>query len=475
MSRLVNTEMEELVNRLSTYQSNIVAAVYEQYKSSTVLSRTINLKGETGDSMKEYMETVHINLTQKVINVSAELLEVACKMRESFLTYESDINGIVGTGTLDQEKKQLDGNNQEFDKLDEHGQNLVGRAAEFISTIRLPGETVHNTYEIAKKNIKETKGELLQTDQVCVNRIRPVTERINELLTEMYELSAYFKNKNGVISDKVKSIKEQPWYSLENSGAFKVKSEEDPFSYKAGHKSLGQDQWVFGTSDSNYLSGTGYLLGMQGQQTINNGTYKANGEIAVAKGDLKGVTLFGLGKLDTEGEVLSGKGELEFNRPDNFLIHGNVSAVKAKSTAIIGTENFNGYASVKAKVLDADGIIAFKNPKDRDDSYHYGFGGTLDAASASAETGFTLFGMNEVGGEYKLEDGHKVEPKKEFGLNGSVSAGVQGGARLEVKDDVVVNTKYVNIRATEITGELKLLLGVDFDATVPIIQLKWPW
>lgn len=475
MSRLVNAELDELVSQLSTYQTGIAEAVYDQYKRSTVLGKTINLKGETGDAMKRYMELVHVNLAQKVINVSAELLEAAKKIKEDFTTYESDAKGIVGTGTLDKETESLSDSKEVFDGLDKRGEGLVQRAAEFITTTQLTGETVRNTYQLADKNIKETKEKLLSTDEACTARMTPVIERINELLLEMREVSTYFKNKNGVIADNVEKIKDQSWYTLENRGAFDVMAEEDPFTYHAGHASVAEGQWVAGTSDKNYLSATGYVLGAQGMYLNEKGLTKAEGEFAAAKGTIKGESLDGYLKLDGQGEVLSASGKGEWKDWTDFNASANAQVLKGKATAVAGTKEFNGYASAEVNALSADGIVAFKTQKNEDDNVHVALKGGVNGVNAKAKAGFTLFGMEEAGGAYKVEDGPEDKQKKRFGGSLAVSAGFQAGGGVEWKDTVVVKTDYANIRATSIAADLKLILGVEFDVTVPTVQLKWPW
>ncbi|WLV24282.1 T7SS effector LXG polymorphic toxin [Aciduricibacillus chroicocephali] len=474
MARLVNEEMEDLVKKLEKYQSSLKDAVYEQYKSSTVLSRSINLKGKTGNSMKEYMEIVHINLAQKIINVSSELLEAARKVKDDFRSYESDAKGIVGSGTLDKEKENLGDSRTTFEELDSKGQKLVLRADEFISTVKLPGETVLHTYQTADSNIKKTKEELLSSDSTCTKNMSPVTERINELITEMNELSTHFKNENGVLTDKVSSIKEQPWYTLENKGAFKALSEDDPFSYEAGEASVLEGQWVMGTSDKNYITQTGSVLSARGEKTNDKGAYKVSGEVSGAKLYTKAETAGGWLKYDGTQSLLSGSGNAEFDGFTRMAASGDASVVKSESTAMLGTDKFNGHVSLKASALSANGQAAFKLPKNADDTTHIALGGRAEAATVKASAGITLFGMESMGGEHE-KNGVKTTAKKDFGMNVEASAGWQAGVGVEYKDEPVWKSDYLNINATSLNADLKLLLGVKLDVTIPTIQAKWPW
>lgn len=107
MPRLVNDELTTLVEKLSTYKENLSTSVYEQYKTALVLSQTINLRGKAGDALKQYINVSHINLTQKIINVIAEITEVAEKMKNDFSNFETASNGIVGSGTLDNVRDQI--------------------------------------------------------------------------------------------------------------------------------------------------------------------------------------------------------------------------------------------------------------------------------------------------------------------------------------------------------------------------------
>ncbi|MBC1842583.1 hypothetical protein HCJ02_14740 [Listeria seeligeri] len=50
MPRLVNEEMKEIKDNISTYNDDLSDAVYEHYKNIVVLSDTINIKGAAADT-----------------------------------------------------------------------------------------------------------------------------------------------------------------------------------------------------------------------------------------------------------------------------------------------------------------------------------------------------------------------------------------------------------------------------------------
>ena len=146
MPRLVNDELTTLVEKLSTYKENLSTSVYEQYKTALVLSQTINLRGKAGDALKQYINVSHINLTQKIINVIAEITEVAEKMKNDFSNFETASNGIVGSGTLDNVRDQIKKTNDRFTEIDDTAVQLLYRASEFISTTSLGTSAVTGAY-----------------------------------------------------------------------------------------------------------------------------------------------------------------------------------------------------------------------------------------------------------------------------------------------------------------------------------------
>lgn len=471
MPRLVNDEINELVEKLRNYQDRISTAVYEQFKRSLVLSKTHHLRGKTGDAFKEYMEIVHIQLAEKIINIVHELHDAANQMRMEFLNYEKNEKGIVGSGTVENVKQTIENTGRTFAQLDTKSNQLLSRAAEFISTTKLPTESVSNSYTKVLNNIEKTRTGLDENDTKVASNLNKVKARVEQLFQQINDLSENFRDKSGIDYSKIDAIKEQDWYTVESDGAFAKMVEDDPFIYNAGHASVADGQWVTGIDGDIYFAATGYALGAEGYYQREGYAIDTAGEFAALKGSLEGqATEYVTGSI--EGELISGDGSFTFDS-EGIDAEGNVAVARAEGTAMIGTETFNGYVTGKADAFSADGQFAVKIPEDEDGDFKFALGGNASGASAKVEAGLTLFGVEEASASADV-DGNKSS-KSLLGVDASVSAGFQASAGVEFSSETVFSSDFANVRANTIAVDLSLIIGVKIDLQIPSIQLKWPW
>lgn len=469
--RLVNDELDELVEKLRSYQDHLSTAVYEQFKSSLVLSKTKDLRGKTGDAFKEYMEIVHINLAEKVINIVHELHEAANTMQADFLNYEKNGKGIVGSTTVENVKTKIENTNKTFTQLDAKSSQLLNRAAEFISTVKLPTAEVNTAYINVTKNIDKTRSGLDDNDARVARQLNSMKQRVEQLSQQITDLSEKFRDKNGLIYSKIGSIKDQAWYTVENKGAFAQMVDDDPFIYNAGHASVADGQWVTGVDGDIYFAASGYALGAEGYYQRDGYEINTAGEFAALKGSLEGqATDYVTGSI--EGELLGGDGSFTFGS-EGLDAEGSVAVAKAEGTAMLGTDMFHGYVTGKADALTADGKFAVKIPQDEDGDFKFALGGEASAASAKVEAGITLFGIEEANAS--IEDGDTKSSKSLLGVDAEVSAGFQASAGVEFSSETVFTSDFVNVRANTIEVDLSLIIGLKIELQIPSIQLKWPW
>ncbi|MDS9472571.1 T7SS effector LXG polymorphic toxin [Sporosarcina pasteurii] len=467
MPRLVNEELNDIVDKLSKYGEDVSTKLYEQYKNAVILSKTNHFRGKAGDAFKQYMNVSHINLSQKIINIAAELLEEAKKVQTEFLKYEQSGRGIVGSTTMEGVKNRINGKSGQFLAIDGNANQLLQQASQFIVTTKLSGDDVFHSFDEVVKNLNRRREELSEIDASVSSNLSNLITRVSHLQTQIFELSENFRDKNGIHYSQLNKIPEQPWYSTENNGAFASKAEADPFIHHAGAVRGDEGQWVFGTSDTNYATGTGYLAGASGQYTQDGEDVIAEGEAAMAKGSIEAQTFHELVRGQLSAEVLSAAGSIK-RTSDGESAKGNVAYAKGDAKVMLGSENFHGYASAKGEVLTADGHTAFIVPLDPEAPIEVGAFGEASGATAKGQVGITLFGMEESGIQ-----GESV--KSPLGLDAEVSIGFQAGGGLLFQSETIYSTDYFYIRANELDVKLKLLAGLDLAVQLPTIHLKRPW
>ncbi|EAG9432507.1 hypothetical protein DB724_05375 [Listeria monocytogenes] len=403
MPRLVNEEIKDIKENVSTYNENLADAVYEHYKNIVVLSETINFKGAAADTVKNYMASVQSNIAEKIINVSDELLTAIVAVKDNFESFEGSGKGIVGDGTLKDVKKQTEDYKKLFTEATDGDSKILEEAAEFIATTKLNTENVISEFDNSAKKLQEYNDKLDEHDKTGLDKLVNVKERVNALAMQIDEVINNYRDTKGIIADKVENFTKEPWYSNEMNGAFNSMAEEDPFYYAAGDASLYEEQWVGGTKDDYaqaYIRGIGATGSFKGD----NGSVVANGEFGLASANAskeykfmsleEGNGTFGEEEnaisLEGNATILGGKGH--FNLDSNGLDTGaKVQLAGVDGSLTIGKQDFNGFINGNASLGNADAKVAFNNNEIAAEAH-------AAWARAEVEAGGTIGGTEISGG-----------------------------------------------------------------------------
>ncbi|MBC1471084.1 T7SS effector LXG polymorphic toxin [Listeria seeligeri] len=422
MPRLVNEEMKEIKDNISTYNDDLSDAVYEHYKNIVVLSDTINIKGAAADTMKKYMATVQSNIAEKIINVSAELLTAVGTVKEDFESFEGDKKGIVGDSTIKDIKKQTEDYKKTFEDATDGDKKLLEAAAEFIATTKLNTETVIDTFGSSATKLQQYKDELDEHDAASLNQLTDVKERVDSLAKQIEEVCNNYRDAKGIIPSKVDSLTKEPWYSNEMKGAFNNMAEEDPFYYGAGDASLYEGQWVTGTSDA-YAQAYARGVGATGSFKMDNDSIETRGEFSAASGNVSMQS--GIVGAEMSATILGGEGH--FNLDGKGLDAGaEAHLASVESSVTVGNADYNGFFNGNASLGNVDANIAFNQNE-------IGAGAHASWARAEADAGATLGGVE---------------------ISGGLSVGVQAGFGFSISTTGI-----------EIDGAL--IFGLDFSLKFP--------
>ncbi|MEJ8764809.1 T7SS effector LXG polymorphic toxin [Oceanobacillus sp. HCA-5259] len=471
MSRLINEEISEMKEKMADYQDTISQVAYEQFKTATVLANTLSLRGTTGDSFRTYMNLVHLNLTQKIINIAEEIRQAVDQMETIFLDFESHASGKVETDTLERVTEKVQNSNNVFDALDGKSGNLLSRASKFIATTNLPSQTVQAGYRDSIQQLNTFKQELSQTDSRAANDLSRLVERVETLKQQIADLSTVYRNQNGINYDKIGDITSEAWYSNENTAAFADMVEDDPFVSETTRHAFYEDQWVAGVNGDVFASYDHALFYADGSHKVENGVTTFQGGAGVYQGNGHAqVTDY----LTADGTVSVGQVKGDVSYGNGIALNAEGHAAKLEGTAMLGTENFNGHVSASAEALSGDAHFVIQ-PKDDNGEYkfHIGGGGALWKAEANA--GIELFGVKDISSsakDYKTDNSAQMSL---FGVDIAGSVGKQVSAELEASSTKVFETKVVDVHADRLKIDLSFGLGVKLDLQYPTLNWKWPW
>lgn len=472
MARLINEEISEMKEKMANYQDTVSQVAYEQFKTATVLANTLSLRGTTGDAFKSYMNLVHINLTQKIINIAQEIRQAVDQLETVFLEYESHASGKVETDTLDRVKEKIQNSNTAFDGLDARSSNLLSRASEFIATTSLPSSTVQAGYSSTIRQLDTFKNDLNQTDSRAVSDLQSVVERVETLKQQIADLSTVYRNQNGINYGKIGDITSEAWYSNENTAAFADMVEDDPFVSQTTRHAFYEDQWVAGMNGDVFASYDHAALFAEGSHKVEDGVTTFQGSAGIYQGNGR---LQATEYLRADGTVSVGQVQGDFSYGNGGIsanAEGHVA--KIEGTAIIGTEDFNGHVSASAEALSGDAHFVIQ-PKDDNGEYKYHIGGGGALWRAEANAGVELFGIKDVSGSAKDYDADKSADVSLFGVDIAGSVGKQVSAEIEVSSTKAFETKVVDVHANRLKIDVSFGLGVKLDIQYPWLHWKWPW
>ncbi|GAF65091.1 hypothetical protein BTS2_1989 [Bacillus sp. TS-2] len=472
MQRLVNEELRELKSKVSEYKEAISEAAYEQYKTSTMLANTNSLRGKTGDSFKEYVNIVHLNLTQKMINVAEEIQQAVEKVESTFLDYESMGSGIVDSTTLERVVEKIEQSKGDFYDLQGRSTFLMSRASEFIATTSLPNFAVTSAYRDSEDEIKGHKDDLEAADTRAKNDLNNVESRVQSLEEQLKDLQTVYRGEGGLAYDKIDQITKENWYSNENTGAFAAKLEDDPFSVDRSKHSEHEGQWVAGVNGDYFATVDYAFLNHESSTVVKDGNTRHEGSASLLEANrymqateyAVSQSTLSVGQVGAHSEF--GQGGVDLNA------HGSVA--RLDESLIIGTENFNGSVSGSGEFLSGDANFVAKLPDEKGDyKLQVGAKGVLWKAEASG--GISLFGLNDPKGSYENKNDGTKEKRSLLGLDGSVSVGKQAGAEVEFSSTTAYENDYFRLSSNRYKIDVALIAGVKIDLQIPSISLKWPF
>lgn len=478
MTRLINSNVTDMLGQINQYKKTVQDAFYEQYKNIYELIETNNIRGEGATAYKDYLQVVTINYINAFINISEEVSASLEKMNYIYTSLESSAQGSIDSDIIDSVKGDLGGQNNELQSLASEIDSLNSEASDYISVENLNTTDIIEEYASIDSELSNINKELTDADSSALSEANSLIDKINELTYQLNNISNNYHEGNKISMDKVNEITAQGWYKSENNDNLNAMIKEDPFFYVSGADYLSEGQWARGVT-SDYYGYAGYkILGAEYKGSVNNGVVsgKINASIlkAYANGQItdyaKGGADFSVGDLSAEGKAGASKDYFGFEGS------GSASAVDANASLTLGTDEFNGYIKGNAKAYSANGNIDCYYKANNGD-FNIGLGGGTTAAEASVTIGTSLFNVPEKEESKEYADGNiKVTKTKSLlGFNITGKAGESASAGVGVSKTRVLDFGDINIDSVNLKLGACLELGGDIDVTFPIPTIDMPW
>ena len=477
MLKLKNSDVNDMVTAVETYKSTVENTFYNLYKNIYKLSKTNNFRGKTADTYKSYLETVTINYLKAFLNIADEATTVLKDINKYYTSLESEDIGVISSDTLETVKNDLQSKKEAFDKLVSEIEEVNNDASSYISVRALNNKNIDCDFDDLKQEISNIDTELENADRDALKLAESFLERISALKYSIDTIQKEYHVNGRIQADKVEEIKVQGWYKDEIDTGLKAKLAEDPFAYEANGGAVYEDQWAAGLTSDIYgkagytVWGRQYSYGRD--KNIFTGDISGKGAGAYINGQF---TDYLKGNIDASALNGSASGKLGWNdKYKGFNAKGQASVVEANISAVLGTDDFNGYGKISVSALSANGNVTCEF---EDDGFDVGFGGSASKGEVKATIGTSLFSVpaNEENKHEKTYLDGKVKGSSEISLlssNLSLKATAGVSADLEVSGKKVAEIGPININAVNIKAGAAFLVGMDIDLTIPLPSIDW--
>lgn len=463
MPRLVNDELTQMLSDIKKAEQTASDALYSQFKAMTKIVGTDSFEGGGADDYKQYVSNVDINYLNSFLNLIKETTTAITEIKDSFTSFESDSSGIVGSGTLGDTKDALTTKKSAFTDLISEIETVNSQAEEYITVKKISSSNVESDYESIMKSVETIKSDLSTTNDTALTKADSLHQRIQELKNCVDKISTEYHSNGRIDYKKAKQIPKEKWYTVEEPVALTEVAMNDPYGYEVFGETGAQKQWATGLNSSVYAmlyaKTSEYKFRTEKSKFYRSGEAEYNG-VGVG-GNIKGTDYF---KATGDAGMINayGKGRLGFNNDYvGASLRGNLSLVEANGSAVLGTDNFNGYAKANAELLAASGYAEFEF---EDDRFAIGLGGKASGAKASVDLGLSFL-------EYDTGDGKGNVFG--LGLEPEFNAGVSAHASLS--GEKITNWGPVNVNAVNLKLGGALGFGLNIDITLPIPSLNLGW
>ncbi|WP_164880650.1 T7SS effector LXG polymorphic toxin [Clostridium manihotivorum] len=479
MTRLVNSNVAEILSQINQYKKTVQDAFYEQYKNIFILTQTNNFRGEGADAYKEYLLSVTINYINTFINISEQVSATIEKMHSSYIALENSEQGSIDTSTVEEVRRNLNSKNEKFQYLVEEIDELNREAAQYISVRGLNSSDISATYSNIDTELYNICDDLTKADEAALKEANNLFEEINELANQLKTIANDYHKDKKISADMVKDIPSQQWYKTESNKNLSLLMKEDPFFYSANAKYRSEGQWAKGATSDVYIYGGYSAYGGAYTANTNDGvsSLDANGSLFNAYEAAQATKYFRQNaNLSLGAAAVSGKMGFSKNYI-GFQGKGSVAAVDANASVVLGTDKFNGYAKGNATFLSASGYTnCYVNPSNGD--FDIGIGGKATAAEASFSLGTSILTVPAQNSSSQEYIGGLVKVSKSTSLlAGSIKAkvGAGGSADFDLSSTKVLDFGEINVNALHVKLGGALGIGLDVDVTIPVPTIDLPW
>ncbi|OFR47015.1 T7SS effector LXG polymorphic toxin [Streptococcus sp. HMSC062H02] len=458
--KLDNSKISSIETLGSKAYTNLETQLYNVNKSLTVLTKSLNFKGQGAEKYKAFMQDNSVNATYILLQIGKDLKNYIENIKKGFLEFESNETGKVSSSRVEDIKTSF---GEILKSVSVDIEDLVSnesKAAEYISVKSTNTNNITDGFSTIDTNLETVNSDFKTKDDELSKGAESILTSISKLDKMITNILNNYVTPSGKYNEaKFKKLKQENWYIEGNASVFDEKQKKDPYVYDTAYFSLANGQLAKGWG-KDYYAYTDY--------NAINGRYESK-------------TSSGQESLHVDGNVLSNKTVIKAG--DYFNVVTESKLLYAEADSSVGKNGFKtkvglgaGETKLHTGILDDNAFFEAKvtGPEAKAEIAAYsdenesqlGFDFSAKGVKADANLGFKLFKNEQSETQDSL-----------IGANVGLEAneGFSAAAMVSTKKqyDSVLGQGWLDVHTVTMKADFSFIFGAKAEITLPYFTLDF--
>lgn len=458
--KLDNSKISSIETAGSTAYTNLETQLYNVNKSLTVLTKSLNFKGQGAEKYKAFMQDNSVNATYILLQIGKDLKNYIENIKTGFLEFESNETGKVSSSRVEDIKTSF---GEILKSVSVDIEDLVSnesKAAEYISVKSTNTNNITDGFSTIDTNLETVNSDFKTKDDELSKGAESILASISKLDKMITNILNNYVTPSGKYNEaKFKKLKQENWYIEGNASVFDERQKKDPYTYDVAYFTLANGQLAKGWGKDYYSYTDFNVINGKYESKISNGqeSLHVDGNILSNKTVIKTGDYF---NVVSESRLLYAEGNSTVGK-NGFKTNAGFGVGETKLHA--GVLDDNVFFEAKAAGPEAKGEIA--SYSDENES-KMGFDFSVKGAKVDTNVGFKLF---------KNEQSEAKDSLVGANIGLEVNEGFSAVAMVSTKKqyDSVLGQGWLDVHTVTFKADFSFILGAKAEITLPYPTLDF--
>lgn len=461
--KLDNSKINSIETLGGKAYTNLETQLYNVNKSLTVLTKSLNFKGQGAEKYKAFMQDNSVNATYVLLQIGKDLKDYIENIKTGFLEFESNETGKVSSSRVEDIKTSF---GEILKSVSVDIEDLVSnesKAAEYISVkstntnnITDGFSTIDTNLETVNNDFKTKDGELSKGAESILTSISKLDKMITNILNNYVTSSGKYNEA------KFEKLKQETWYIEGDASVFDEKQKKDPYVYDTAYYSVFEGQMAKGSQKDFYAFSDISVGSISKESKTEDGMSNLSSKFDFLSGTLN-IHEGPLLKATASGRILHGDLDVGEKTNGDGYLKANAELYSANLRA--STLGDSLYTEIAKKTYLKAEIASYITSKKSE--FGFDFGASADEVSAEAGLQLGHYFVTDADGNRVRKSLFKTEAEPKATAGGSLTL----KATEEQAYDSFLGNQDWDVRVLNLKAGGSLGLGVNFDISIPYV---WP-